>query len=104
MTIETYTIRLKHDKGIQAFTVTGTDWLECVRNLLRKEGAPDSAFLNCYTHLKEGERLWNGAIASKHLAEAYNRVTDHIYAWQAIGKPAPEHLLNGQHNLIASAA
>ena len=103
MNIQTFTIRLKHDDGIQAFTVTGTDWLACVRNLLRQEGAPDSAFLNCYTHLKEGERLWNGAIASKHLASAYNSVTDHIYAFQALGKPAPEHLLNGQHNLIASA-
>jgi len=101
--MQTFTIRLKHDNGIVAITTTASDWIQAVKQALDAESAPDSAFINCYAHLSEGEKLWNGATASKQLASAYNRVTDHIYAWKALGKPVPEQLLNGQHNLIASA-
>ena len=101
--MNTYTIRLKYDGGIVAITTTASDWQAAVRQVLKAEIAPDSAYLNCYEHLKAGERLWNGAIVSKPLAAAYNATTDHIHAWKALGKPAPEHLLNGQHNLLASA-
>lgn len=101
--IKAYTIRLKHDNGVVSIATTATTWTQAVAQVLDAECAPPSAFLNCYEHMREGETLFNGARVSKHLAEAYNRVNDHIHAWKALGKPAPEHLLNGRHNLIASA-
>lgn len=53
--------------------------------------------------LKTGERLWNGAIVTAELAAAYNAATARIEAFRAAGIPAPEWLLNGRHNLLASA-
>lgn len=53
--------------------------------------------------LTEGSRLWNGATVTPHLAAAYNSMSDRIAAFEAQGRPAPEQLLNGRHNLIASA-
>lgn len=101
--MNTYTIRLKHDGGIVAITTTARDWLAAVKQVLKAECAPDSAYLNCYEHLQAGDKLWNGATVSKQLAAAYNATTDHVHAWKALGKPVPEQLLNGQHNLLASA-
>lgn len=98
-----YTIRLKHDNGVLAITTTATTWTQAVQQCLDAEGAPSSAFLNCYEHMREGETLYNGARVSKYLAAAYNSANDHIHAWKALGKEPPEHLLNGRHNLIASA-
>lgn len=54
-------------------------------------------------HLIIGTRLWNGAIVTKHLAEAYNSLLDRMETCTKEGKPVPEHLLNGAHNLIHSA-
>lgn len=103
--LNTYTVRLKSAAhGVMAFTTAAATWTQAVAQVLEAEGAPQSAFLNCYEHMREGETLFNGARVSKHLAEAYNRVNDHIHAWKAHGKQPPEHLLNGRHNLIASAA
>lgn len=101
--VKTFTIRLKHDNGVIAITTTATTWTQAVAQVLDAEGAPSSAFLNCYEHILEGDMLFNGARVTKYLAQAYNGVNDHIHAWQALGKQAPEHLLNGRHNLIASA-
>lgn len=101
--IKTFTIRLKHDNGVVSITTTATTWTQAVAQVLDAEGAPSSAFLNCYEHMREGEILFNGARVSKHLAQAYNQTNDHIHAWKALGKQPPEHLLNGRHNLIASA-
>ena len=53
--------------------------------------------------LKAGDRLWNGAIVTRGLANAYNALEDKIARFRAAGLPVPEHLLNGAHNLIASA-
>jgi hypothetical protein len=50
--------------------------------------------------LKEGERLWNGAIVTTSLAKAYNALQDRIESFEG---DAPEHLIDGSHNLIASA-
>lgn len=54
-------------------------------------------------YLQAGDRLWNGAIASHCVATAYNRVTDQIAAFERDGRKPPEYLLNGRHNIIASA-
>ena len=53
--------------------------------------------------LKVGERLWNGAIVTPELAAAYNRTQAKIQSFRDAGKPVPENILNGAHNLIASA-
>lgn len=100
--INTYTIRINSDSGVIAITTTATTWTKAVAQVLKAEGAPDSAFLNVYRHMQAGERLFNGATVSKYIAAAYNRANDHVHAWTALGKPAPEHLLNGRHNLLAS--
>jgi hypothetical protein len=101
--MNTYTIRLKHDGGVVAITTTASVWKQAVAQVLKAEGAPDSAYLNCFAHMQAGEALWNGATASKQLAAAYNATQDHIHAWKALGKQPPEQLLNGAHNLLASA-
>lgn len=53
--------------------------------------------------LAAGQRLWNGAIVTAALAAAYNSVSERIEAIEATGRVVPDHLLNGRHNLIASA-
>lgn len=101
--MNTYTVRLAHDSGIIAITTTASTWTQAVAQVLDAEGAPSSAYRNCYQHMKEGEQLFNGVRVTRYLADAYNRANDHVHAWEALGKQAPEHLLNGRHNLIASA-
>lgn len=54
-------------------------------------------------YLMTGETLWNGARVSHYLATSYNRLTDKIAAFEQSGRAAPQELLNGRHNLIASA-
>lgn len=54
-------------------------------------------------YIKAGERLWNGAIASHCLAMAYNAITDRIAEFEREGRKVPDEVLNGRHNLIASA-
>ena len=56
------------------------------------------------TYLKAGERLWNGAIVTTYLAQAYNKITDRVEAFKAEGRIVPEYLLNGRHNLIANCS
>ena len=51
--------------------------------------------------LKVGEKLWNGAVVTAHLADAYNRLCDRIAGFEREGLPVPDELLNGRHNLIA---
>lgn len=53
--------------------------------------------------LSPGEKLWNGATVTPQRAAAYNAIQARIAAFMAEGKPAPEQLLNGAHNLIAGA-
>ena len=53
--------------------------------------------------LKVGEKLWNGAIVTPELARAYNARQERIEAFRAAGRKVPQELLNGAHNLIASA-
>lgn len=53
--------------------------------------------------IQPGERLWNGAIVTKQLAAAYNAISAKIAGFEAIGRPPPEELLNGRHNLIVNA-
>ena len=53
--------------------------------------------------LSPGSRLWNGAVVTPQLAAAYNSASERIEAFEREGRPAPEQLLNGRHNLIASA-
>ena len=55
------------------------------------------------THIVAGSRLWNGATVTPQLAAAYNSMCDRIAAFEAQGRAAPDQLLNGRHNLIASA-
>jgi hypothetical protein len=56
---------------------------------------------NMLHYITAGERLWNGATVSAPLAAAYNRLTDKIAAYDRAGRKAPEHILNGRHNLLA---
>lgn len=53
-------------------------------------------------YIQAGERLWNGRIVSHGLAMAYNSLSDRVAGFQREGRPVPEHLLNGRHNLIAA--
>lgn len=50
-----------------------------------------------------GEKLWNGAIVTPSLAQAYNSLTQRIEAFRAAGLPPPEQILNARHKLIAQA-
>jgi hypothetical protein len=56
------------------------------------------------TPLAPGARLYTGARVSPQLADAYNAATAKIEAFRATGKPVPENLLNGRHNLLESFA
>ena len=49
-----------------------------------------------------GDRLWNGAIVSEQEANAYNAIHARIESFEREGKPVPEYLLNGRHNLFMS--
>lgn len=53
--------------------------------------------------MQAGYRLWNGVVVSAQLAAAYNAASDRIAAYEAAGRPIPEELLNGRHNLINGA-
>lgn len=52
--------------------------------------------------IKAGERLWNGAIVTPDFADVYNRLQERIDGFRRDGKPVPEYLLNGSHNLMNS--
>ena len=67
------------------------------------EERPVQQEIDAPKYLVAGERLWNGAEVSHSLATAYNRLTDKIEQFKAKGRRVPEELLNGRHNLIASA-
>lgn len=54
--------------------------------------------------MRAGERLYTGAIASPEFAAAYNAATAKIESFRDAGKPAPENLLNGRHNLFDAYA
>jgi len=62
-----------------------------------------AAILDAPQYLTAGDKLWNGAEVTHCLATAYNRLTDKIEQFKAKGRRVPEELLNGRHNLIASA-
>lgn len=51
---------------------------------------------------KAGQRTIYGGIWSSASAEAYNRLSDKIAAYEAQGRTPPEHLLNGRHNLYCA--
>lgn len=55
-------------------------------------------------YVEPGDMLWNGAIATPQFARAYNRVTDKILSFERAGRAAPEYLINGRHNLMASVS
>lgn len=52
--------------------------------------------------LQSGEKLWNGAIVTPQLAACYNSLQERIASFRDAGKPVPDYLLNGAHNLIAN--
>lgn len=52
--------------------------------------------------IKAGERLWNGAIVTPDFADVYNAMQSRIQSFKDEGKPVPEYLLNGSHNLMNS--
>lgn len=54
--------------------------------------------------LRAGDKLFSGAIVTAQGAAAYNRASARIAAFEAAGRPAPEHLLNGRHNILAAMA
>ena len=56
---------------------------------------------NMLHYIVAGERLWNGVIVTAPIAAAYNRLTDKIAAYDRTGRKAPEHILNGRHNLLS---
>lgn len=62
-----------------------------------------AAILDAPQYLTVGDKLWNGVEVTQYLATAYNRLTDRIEQFKAKGRRVPEELLNGRHNLIASA-
>ena len=52
--------------------------------------------------LKEGDKLWNGAVVSRAFADSYNRLQERINSFEKEGRPVPEYLLFGSHNLMSS--
>lgn len=54
--------------------------------------------------LTAGDKLFSGAIVTAQGAAAYNRASARIAAFERAGKPAPEHLLNGRHKILAMMA
>lgn len=50
--------------------------------------------------LTPGEILWNGIVVTPCLAEAYNAAQARIQSFRDAGRPVPESLLNGAHNLL----
>lgn len=52
--------------------------------------------------LSVGEKLWNGAIVTADFAAIYNRLQERIQRFREDGRPVPEYLLNGSHNLMNS--
>lgn len=102
--MRTYTVRINSDQGIIAITTAANDWLHAVIKVLSSEGAPSSAYRNCFEHFEEGDTVWNGSKINKFQADAYNHVNDRVHAWEAINKEPPENLLNGRHNILANVA
>jgi len=54
--------------------------------------------------LAAGDRLFSGAVISAAEAAAYNRASARIESFEREGRPVPEYLLNGRHNLFAAMA
>lgn len=54
--------------------------------------------------LKAGDKLFSGAIVTAQGAAAYNRASARIASFEREGRPVPERLLNGRHNILASMA
>lgn len=52
-------------------------------------------------HITEGFRNVYGASFSPQEVEAYNHLQDRMAQYEAEGKPIPENLLNGSHNLMS---
>lgn len=52
--------------------------------------------------LQVGEKLWNGRIVTADFAAVYNRLQERIEGFRKEGRPVPEYLLNGSHNLMNS--
>jgi hypothetical protein len=55
----------------------------------------------CRLHV--GERLWNGVVVNKAIAESYNRIQDRIESFYDAGIEPPEYLLNASHKIIRDA-
>ena len=51
--------------------------------------------------LKQGDILWNGAIVSEQFADSYNRLQERMASFEQAGRPVPEYLVFGSHNLMA---
>ena len=56
------------------------------------------------TYAKAGERTIYGGIWTDCAARAYNSVSERISQYEREGKQAPEHLLNGRHNIYVTVA
>lgn len=55
-------------------------------------------------YLKKGDTLWHGGIVSAEFAAIYNATWERIESFRKEGREAPEHLLNGAHNLMNAGA
>lgn len=55
------------------------------------------------TRLEIGERLWNGVIVNKHIAESYNKIQDRIESFYDSGLETPEYLINASHKILRDA-
>jgi hypothetical protein len=51
-----------------------------------------------------GQRLYTGAIVTPDFADLYAALTARIESFRAAGREAPENLLNGRHNALATFA
>jgi len=56
------------------------------------------------TYAKAGERTIYGGTWTDCAARLYNDLSDRIASYEREGKQAPEHLLNGRHNLYITVA
>lgn len=54
--------------------------------------------------LSFGDRLWNGVVADADLVKRYAQAQAAVDAWEATGRPAPEHVLNARHKILRDAA
>lgn len=84
-------------------TTEAKAWTNAVQQIAEREGYNTLAYRSCCPHISPTDRLWNGATLSRYEADAYNSISRTIAQYKAHGRPAPAHLYDEAHRVIANA-